>query len=177
LKPASALRLAVQVAALAGCRIYANIWQQQADGLPAGNSVGEEAIQHYRGYALEAERKMGELLAKSERARGMDKAGHPKTDADRALPSDPRPTFAKHGVTRGGGTVSHLPGTSAATTRPCLSSSPGVLRPDAFPFSSYHPPRRVISCGSVANPHFAGRLNLAFPISAISMCRKMTKPV
>ena len=32
--------------------------------------MGEEAIQHCRGYALEAERKMGQMLAKSEKAKG-----------------------------------------------------------------------------------------------------------
>jgi hypothetical protein len=86
--------------------------------------MGEKANRHYRSYALEAERKMGEILAKTERARGTDKAGHPKTDADRASPSDPPPTLAKLGVTRRGSAASHLPGTIAATTRPRLAQEP-----------------------------------------------------
>jgi len=62
--------------------------------------LGKEAEQHCRSYALEAERKMGELLAATERAKGTDKAGRPKIDGNRALPSNPPPTLAEIGVTK-----------------------------------------------------------------------------
>ena len=37
--------------------------------------MGEDAVQHCRGYALEAERKMGQMLAKSEKAIGGAQKG------------------------------------------------------------------------------------------------------
>jgi hypothetical protein len=88
--------------------------------------MGEETIQHHRSYALEAERKIGEMLAKTVRSRGTDKAGHTKPHADRALPSDPPPTLAKLGVTRRGSAASHLPETIAAT-RPRLAQDPSPI--------------------------------------------------
>jgi hypothetical protein len=57
--------------------------------------MGEEAIQYARSYALEAERKMGELLAQTELqhgARGIGKSG--------VTPSNSTPTLAELGVSR-----------------------------------------------------------------------------
>lgn len=47
--------------------------------------MGEEAIQYCRGYALEAERRLGELLEKTERAKG----GNPKLTSNHTLPVEP----------------------------------------------------------------------------------------
>lgn len=62
--------------------------------------MGNDAIQHCRSYALEAERKMGKMLAETDRAKGTDKAGRPKIDGNRALPSNPPPTLAEIGITK-----------------------------------------------------------------------------
>src|ERR1019366_9197148 len=49
----------------------------------------------------EAERKMGQMLAQTERAVGADKAGRSKKlDGNRALPSNPPPTLDKLGVSK-----------------------------------------------------------------------------
>ena len=56
-------------------------------------NLGEEAIQHCRSYAFDAERKMGELLRATERAVGTNKGARKKIDGDRALPSNPPPTL------------------------------------------------------------------------------------
>jgi N6-adenosine-specific RNA methylase IME4 len=61
--------------------------------------LGEEAIQYARSYALEAEIKMGEMLAQTERAKGTDRAGRPKKiDSTRELPSNPQPTLSELGI-------------------------------------------------------------------------------
>lgn len=62
--------------------------------------MGEQAIMHCRSYALEAERKMGAMLAETERAKGTDKGGKPKIDGSRVLPSNPPPTLATLGLTK-----------------------------------------------------------------------------
>lgn len=62
--------------------------------------LGEEAIQHCRSYALEAERKMGEMLAATERAKGTDKGGRKSLDGNRALPPNPPPTIFEIGLTK-----------------------------------------------------------------------------
>jgi hypothetical protein len=53
-----------------------------------------------RCYALEAGRKMGEILEKTERAKGTDKAGRKNLDGYRTLPSNPPPTLADLGLTK-----------------------------------------------------------------------------
>ena len=61
--------------------------------------MGEEAIQHCRSYALQAERKMGEMLAATERA----KPPNPKPPKDRQshnVTDDAPPTLAALGVTK-----------------------------------------------------------------------------
>jgi len=61
--------------------------------------MGEEAIQYARSYALEAERRMGEMLRETERAKG---GGDRKSD--HRLPTvtgDPdAPTLAELGITK-----------------------------------------------------------------------------
>lgn len=58
--------------------------------------IRHAAIQHARFYALEAERRMGELLAASERAkRGPDKDGGQRSQR---ITSDPSPTLADLGL-------------------------------------------------------------------------------
>jgi ParB family chromosome partitioning protein len=63
--------------------------------------AGEAAIQHCRSYALEAERKMGELLAQTERAKPRPGPGRGKV-GDSALPTlpDSAPTLASLGLTK-----------------------------------------------------------------------------
>jgi hypothetical protein len=62
----------------------------------------EAAIQHCRSYALEAERKMGEMLAATERAKGAAAGG--KKESPRGHYTSPRdsgvPTLATLGVTK-----------------------------------------------------------------------------
>lgn len=62
--------------------------------------MGEEAIQYARSYALEAERKMGQLLAETERAVGTDKGGRQYADSNQPLPSNAPPTLAELGLTK-----------------------------------------------------------------------------
>jgi 16S rRNA G966 N2-methylase RsmD len=62
--------------------------------------LGNEAIQYARFYALEAERRMGELLAATERAKGTDKGGRPTIDGHRTLPSNPPPTLSDMGISK-----------------------------------------------------------------------------
>ena len=61
-------------------------------------ATGEEAIQHCRTYAYEAERRMGELLRDTERAKGAKGIGPAiaVTGCDR---NDP-PTLAELGITK-----------------------------------------------------------------------------
>jgi hypothetical protein len=55
--------------------------------------LSQDSILYCRSYALEAERKMGQILAETERAVGTDKAGRSKKlDGNRALPSNPATT-------------------------------------------------------------------------------------
>jgi hypothetical protein len=62
--------------------------------------LGEQTILHTKSYALEAERKMGEILLQTERAKGTDKAGKPSLDGSRALPSNPPPTLSEIGLSK-----------------------------------------------------------------------------
>ena len=63
--------------------------------------MGEEAIQTARSYAMEAEHKIGEMLAETPRASGADKGGKPRdVDGARALPSNAPPTLADLGLTK-----------------------------------------------------------------------------
>ena len=62
--------------------------------------MGDKAIQYARSYALEAERRMGQLLKDTERAVGTDKAGRTTIDGDRILPSNPPQTLAELGLTK-----------------------------------------------------------------------------
>ncbi len=58
--------------------------------------MGEAAIQHCRSYALEAERKMGELLKATERAKG----GRPEKTGSRRTPVSVAPTLVELGVSK-----------------------------------------------------------------------------
>lgn len=61
--------------------------------------LGENAVRHAQSYALRAERKMGEMLKATERARGADYGGRPsKLDGSRELPSNPPPTLKELGL-------------------------------------------------------------------------------
>ena len=62
--------------------------------------MGEEAIQHCRSYALDAERKMGQMLAATERAKGTDKAGKTRIDGTRKVPSIAPLTLADIGISK-----------------------------------------------------------------------------
>ncbi|MFH0871665.1 MAG: MT-A70 family methyltransferase [bacterium] len=62
--------------------------------------LGSEAVQKARAYALRAERKMGEMLRETERAKGTDVAGRKNIDGDRQLPSNPPPTLSDLGLTK-----------------------------------------------------------------------------
>ncbi len=62
--------------------------------------MGQKAIQHCQSYSRRAEIKLGEMLAATERAKGTDKAGKPKIDGHRALPSNPPPTLAELGLSK-----------------------------------------------------------------------------
>ena len=58
--------------------------------------MGEEAIQYCRSYAMEAERRMGEMLAQTERAKG---GGDQKSD-HRLPPVTSDPTLSELGLTK-----------------------------------------------------------------------------
>lgn len=64
--------------------------------------MGEAAIAQCRSYALEAERRMGELLAETERAKGTAGAGRPEKGSHRMLPPKPEsaPTLAALGISK-----------------------------------------------------------------------------
>jgi hypothetical protein len=63
--------------------------------------LSQDSILYCRSYALEAERKMGQILAETERAVGTDKAGRSKKlDGNRSLPSNPPPTLDELGLTK-----------------------------------------------------------------------------
>lgn len=62
--------------------------------------MGEDAIQHCRSYALEAERKMGEMLRETERAKGTAGAGRPKLGGVVTLPPKQEPTLKDIGLTK-----------------------------------------------------------------------------
>lgn len=63
--------------------------------------MGEEAIQYARSYALEAERRMGEMLKQTERAKGAQAGG--KKESSRGHYTEPResaPTLAELGLSK-----------------------------------------------------------------------------
>ena len=62
--------------------------------------MGEEAIQHCRTYALLAERRLGELLAATERAKGTRLAGRSIGGNAVIPPKDDTPTLSELGVTK-----------------------------------------------------------------------------
>lgn len=62
--------------------------------------LGDAAIQHARFYALEAERRMGELLAKSERAKGAPGPGRGKAGNEAGPAFTDAPTLADLGLTK-----------------------------------------------------------------------------
>jgi hypothetical protein len=55
-----------------------------------------QAIPYWRSYALEAERKMGEMLRETERADG----GRPQKTSNPTLPVSDKPTLADLGLTK-----------------------------------------------------------------------------
>ncbi len=59
-------------------------------------AMGDEAVQYARSYALAAERKMGEMLAQTER----DKGGRPPETGNATLPVSTSPTLADLGLTK-----------------------------------------------------------------------------
>jgi N6-adenosine-specific RNA methylase IME4 len=62
-------------------------------------NMGEDAVAHCRGYALEAERRMGELLAETERAKGVRTIGGDKrSGGTMASPPESAPTLAALGI-------------------------------------------------------------------------------
>jgi len=64
--------------------------------------MGDEAIQYAKSYAVRAERKMGEMLAATERAKGTAGLGRPSLGGAVVLPpkDDIPPTLAELGVTK-----------------------------------------------------------------------------
>lgn len=63
--------------------------------------VGEEAIRYARSYALEAERKMGQMLKETKRAKGTRGAGRPKKGSThREPPKDTEPTLYELGISK-----------------------------------------------------------------------------
>jgi N6-adenosine-specific RNA methylase IME4 len=60
--------------------------------------MGEAAIQHCRSYALEAERKMGQMLAATDRAKPPSGKGQKKTDRRSRASSDGQPTLKEIGI-------------------------------------------------------------------------------
>lgn len=65
-------------------------------------NMGEEAISHCRSYALEAERKMGEMLVSTERAKGVRVNGKEKGNIGGTvvLPPKKEPTLSELGLTK-----------------------------------------------------------------------------
>lgn len=62
--------------------------------------LGKKIIQHCELYAIEAEIRMGELLATTERAKGTAGKGRPKIGSHHALPPNSEPTLAELGITK-----------------------------------------------------------------------------
>jgi len=62
-------------------------------------NMGDKAISHARGYALEAERKMGQMLKQTERAKGGQPYQETPTSAQGAL-VEAQPTLAELGITK-----------------------------------------------------------------------------
>lgn len=64
-------------------------------------NMGEAAIQHCRSYALEAERKMGEMLAQTERAKGAAAGGKKESPRGNYIePRDSNPTLDDIGISK-----------------------------------------------------------------------------
>ena len=62
--------------------------------------LGKQAEDHARRYALEAERKMGEMLLATKRAKGTDKGGRQYVDGRHRRPSNAPPTLSELGLTK-----------------------------------------------------------------------------
>ena len=62
--------------------------------------MGKEAIRYAQTYARQAEIRMGEILAETERAVGTDKGGRQYIDSNMPLPSNAPPTLADLGLTK-----------------------------------------------------------------------------
>lgn len=80
--------------------------------------MGEEAVQYARSYALEAERRMGELLKETERAKGAAVPGVGKRGAQGEPRCEDEPTLAVLGLSKK---------ESAAAQR--LAEMPNEVRP------------------------------------------------
>lgn len=108
--------------------------------------------------AMEAERKMGQMLKATDRAKGTDKGGRKKLDGARTLPSNPPATLVEIGVTKRESAEAQLLAWSKAKTSPPRSNRNRLGR-SGHPFrvfyrlwdfyASYAIPRRKEwqSCG------------------------------
>ena len=80
------------------------LWRYSKQGAPPPDrkGMGEEAIQYARGYALEAERKMGEMLATTERAKGAkgNPGGRGAVVVQSPAITAQTPTLAALGITK-----------------------------------------------------------------------------
>jgi hypothetical protein len=74
-------------------------------GITKRESAEAQAYHALPKAAKEAEDGLGRALAATDRAKGTDKGGRTKLDGDRALPSNPPPTLAELGITKGEGTA------------------------------------------------------------------------
>lgn len=66
----------------------------------ARHKLGHANVQMARGYSLEAEKKMGEMLAQTARSKGGDRAGRKKIGGSRTLPPNPPPTLDELKITK-----------------------------------------------------------------------------
>ena len=111
-------------------------------------NMGEEAIQHCRSYALEAERKMGQMLKETERAKGvrLDGKQKGKIGGNVVLPPIEQPTLATLGPT-GGKAIRHKPPPSRPidtrrTESPAATlDTPRPIRPAEAPTARATPRR------------------------------------
>ena len=80
-------------------------FSRDASGCIAGHwalrkGMGEDAVAHCRGYALEAERRMGQLLAASVRAKGTAGLGRPNLGCTPGVQPKTDPTLTALGLTK-----------------------------------------------------------------------------
>ena len=83
-------------------------------------NMGEDAILHCRSYALEAERKMGQMLKETERNPGVrTKGGGKGAGGSVALPPADKPTLADLGISKRESAEAHgHPGSTGDVTLP-----------------------------------------------------------